>query len=279
MQTVLRTNQYTQSYSLGKGSITVELTNGVKFIFMKKYLISHFVILVLTIDALGQTPCSNIKVISPIVPEPTGASIISATCSTLVVQWNGYADQNYIANVSFYNTAAKKRDTTFAAGTCNGSQVCTATLPVSEGAKISWSVQAEQIIDGRAFYSYYLIGDRDYRIPGCIHIEVTKTSAPNKNEVGTNSIQQVPSTVGKLIAYPNPATNEITIQWSSGYKGSAVVAISDATGKEVKLLRVSKEGSTYINQIPIGNLVAGLYYVQVKPQQSGKPLTEKFLKQ
>lgn len=246
---------------------------------MTRLLIIHFIVLALAFTAKAQTACNSAKVISPVVSKPTKGSIVSATCSTLVVQWIGAANQTYVANVSFYNATAKRWDTTYAAGICNSSQVCTATLPVTAGTKVSWSVQAKQVIDGRTFYSYYLIGERDYLNPSCTQSVVTKTEVVSNNIAQNNKLPELPSVTEKLVVYPNPATNEIAIQWSGGYKGAAVVAISDASGKEIRVLRVTKEGITFTSQIPVNGLVAGLYYVQVKPQQSGRPLTEKFLKQ
>lgn len=247
---------------------------------MKRLLATNVIVLFTTVYAMGQSPCTNTKVISPAVAKPAEGSIVSSTCSTLVVQWQGAANQTYTANVSSYNTVTNKWDTTYAAGTCNSSQQCTATLPVSAGTKVSWSVQAQQVVNGRTLYSYYLIGERDYPIPGCITVnDVTKTEAQKSNAVSNNKSREVPSAKNELLIFPNPAANEVTIQWNSEYKGTAVLAINDAAGKEVRMLRIVKEGAGYTNRIPISTLVAGLYYVQLKPQGGQAPLTGRFLKQ
>jgi hypothetical protein len=260
-------------YSLGHDYLSLN-----QLIFMKRLLIVHFITLAFVFASTAQSFCDNAKVVSPLVPKPMAGSIVSASCSNLVVEWQGTANQSYTANVSFYNTATNKWDTAYAAGTCNSSQMCTATLPVTAETKVSWSVQAQQVIEGRTFYSYYLIGDRDYLIPSCTQQFVTKAEGSN-NKVAQNNAKEPPSSTDRLEVFPNPATNEINIKWSSAYKGTAVVAVSDAAGKEIRMLRINKEGTVYNNSIPVSNLVPGLYYVQVKPQRSGKLLTEKFLKQ
>jgi hypothetical protein len=69
-----------------------------------KTLVLFCVTLILYIDtAVGQGGCSccNNKIISPVVSMPTGAGIISSTCSTLVVKWRGDANQGYEVSGTF----------------------------------------------------------------------------------------------------------------------------------------------------------------------------------
>jgi hypothetical protein len=220
----------------------------------------------------GQTPCSNVNVISPVVTKPKDGGILSVGCTSMQVQWKGTAGQSYRAGASWYNATTNKWDSSYAATfSCDGSLSCKADIPVQGGTAVSWSVQAVQVISGRSFYSYYLIGDRGYAVPLC-------TSVTTKAKLMDNvAAEQALSTDG-LLVYPNPATNEINIQWSGEYKGTADVTINDAAGKRVRLLRVTKDRPVYSRRIPLHNTMAGLYYVQVKPQ-NGQLLTKAFLKQ
>jgi hypothetical protein len=115
--------------------------------------------------------CSTVKVISPQVTQPTSASIVSSSCSTLVVTWQGSAGQTYYINATRYNPTTNIKDTVADAGitrSCNGSNSCTATIPVIAGTQVTWSVQAISTIGGNIYYSYALEGTPvNYPILAC----------------------------------------------------------------------------------------------------------------
>jgi len=48
--------------------------------------------LFLASKAFSQVACFNTKIETPVISKPTEASIISTTCSTLVVKWKGGTD-------------------------------------------------------------------------------------------------------------------------------------------------------------------------------------------
>ncbi len=93
-------------------------------------------------DTSSQGFCTNV-VISPSVTPPSQASIVNSTCSTLVVKWQGSPNQTYCVSATYFNTEKNKTDTAVGTNiTCDGSQSCTATIPVISGTHVIWSVQA-----------------------------------------------------------------------------------------------------------------------------------------
>lgn len=100
--------------------------------------------------AFSQSSCATAP-INPSVTQPIGAGIVSSTCSTLVVKWQGSPTRTYCVNATYFNASTNKKDTVYGTNiTCDGSQSCTATIPVTRGAKITWSVQA--LTNGNASY-------------------------------------------------------------------------------------------------------------------------------
>lgn len=135
---------------------------------MKTILIFSFIIMSFAANTLGQPLCNIKKIITPVVFKPTGDSIISATCTTLTVAWQGRANQTYIAGLTFKNLFTGKTDSIAASAiSCDDNLFCTATIPVVAKTSVNWSVQAVQVINGRTFYSYPLAGAKDFMIPGC----------------------------------------------------------------------------------------------------------------
>jgi hypothetical protein len=131
---------------------------------------SLFLLLVLIVYSTASTAqCTGAKVVSPLVAEPTATSIVSATCSTMVVRWQGSPGQSYSVTASRYNPSTNVRDTVAgSAAVCNGTSSCTSTLAVVAGTKVTWSVQASSVINGSIFYSYPAEGAPvDYPILAC----------------------------------------------------------------------------------------------------------------
>lgn len=87
-----------------------------------------------------------------------------STCSTLVVKWQGNANQTYCNNATYFNATVNKRDIVTSTPNCDAAQNCTATFPVLAGAEVIWSVQA--ISNGSA--SYPVINALEYPIPPCV---------------------------------------------------------------------------------------------------------------
>src|SRR5829696_2247812 len=109
--------------------------------FVKLTAMKHLLIALCSIisvsHASGQGSCttSNIKIETPAVTKPTEGSVVSATCSTLVVQWKGSTGQTYEVKGTYKDLATSEIKQTAAATnlSCNASYVCNATIPVSAG--------------------------------------------------------------------------------------------------------------------------------------------------
>lgn len=67
--------------------------------------------------------------------------------------------------------------------------------------------------------------------------------------------------LSKLDISPNPTSDELTIKIESENKGAGNLRILDMSGKELYVTNLEKLNAQY--QLPIGNLEAGLYIVQV----------------
>jgi hypothetical protein len=132
-----------------------------------------FFILTLLVSqaALSQaTTCNNLKITSPQVAKPTDAILVSTTCSTMVVKWQGQANQTYVAQGVFKDAVTLRADTTKATTiSIDNSFNCTATIPVIAGKEIGWSVEAQELLNGGVTYtSYALRGALDYPIAPCV---------------------------------------------------------------------------------------------------------------
>lgn len=124
---------------------------------MKCYLLFTLSLIILTDVASGQ--CTNTKIVNPAVAKPTAATIVSSTCSTLVVKWTGNAGESYVVSAIRYNPSTNTRDTVAGSSPVLISGLdYTSTIPVTAGKRVTWSVQASNIIAGSLNYSYPLEG-------------------------------------------------------------------------------------------------------------------------
>jgi hypothetical protein len=62
---------------------------------------------------------------------------------------------------------------------------------------------------------------------------------------------------------PNPASNELTLQYTSGLLGDATISIFDELGKTVKYYTVKKENTYLEYKCNISGLVKGMYHLSV----------------
>lgn len=128
---------------------------------MKLLFLINLFIVAFAGSALSQGNCSTNG--NPSVPQPTQVSVVSSTCSTLVVRWQGTANQTYCVSATYFNTTANRKDTVSGTPTCDAAQSCTATLSVIPVAQVAWSVQA--IGNGSA--SYPVINVLEGPVPPC----------------------------------------------------------------------------------------------------------------
>lgn len=132
---------------------------------MKPYFFLTLTLLLYHIYGLAQ--CPTVKIISPSVAEPTQLSVISATCSTLVVGWTGSAGQFYEVSATRYNPSTNKKDTVAGSDPVNtGGFTYTSTIPVVAGTQITWNVQA-YVYNFGYMYSYAVPFVLEYPIAPC----------------------------------------------------------------------------------------------------------------
>ncbi|ULQ53382.1 T9SS type A sorting domain-containing protein [Flavihumibacter fluvii] len=99
------------------------------------------------------------------------------------------------------------------------------------------------------------------------------TTAESKfaySDNGTVSSNEV-----KLYLYPNPASNQLTLQWAANQNGLALIKITDMTGRQ--LLQQTFDGTRGNNQktLPLKGMVPGSYILIM--QADGKTHTVKFV--
>lgn len=76
----------------------------------------------------------------------------------------------------------------------------------------------------------------------------------------------------KWKVFPNPASTEVTLQWSSSLSVTTLITISDITGRVRKTVEVAT-GTNHV-VIPVADLEYGVYVVELK-QQGKTRFTEK----
>ena len=118
---------------------------------MKSLLI--FTICIVAILSTATAQCSNTsqKIQSPVASKPTEA-VAAVSCSNMVLQWHGNADQGYELNITVKDAAGK----TLSSGintsyTRSGGNHYTATIPVTPGTKVSWSLRGISTVEDVLF--------------------------------------------------------------------------------------------------------------------------------
>lgn len=241
---------------------------------MKPFYLTILFAFTFNYNVSAQGVCAvNIKVITPVVAKPTDASIVSATCSTLVAKWKGAKDQAYLISGTFTGPVSNI--------SCDDDFNCTAIIPVTPGSNVSWSVQAVSIIDGRTFYSYPFHGN-DYAIPDCNQPVITSSQSASAVEKsgGVSAVtltDKLTITNDKFAMYPNPVNDVVNINLISEYRGNVKLTILDASGKTVKITSVKKEQSKYSGGVAVSSLKPGLYFISVE-MPKGQSYVTKFLK-
>jgi hypothetical protein len=136
---------------------------------MKTFLFQTLALFFLSRLVFSQAICPNANV-STLVTQPNGTAIVSSTCSTLLVKWQGTVNQTYCVSATYFNPITNKKDTAMGVNiACNDNQNCTATIPVTPGTTITWSVQA--ISNNTA--SYPVISVLEHPIPSCSGTGIT----------------------------------------------------------------------------------------------------------
>jgi hypothetical protein len=226
---------------------------------MKSILISSICLLVVINLATAQCNTSK-KIVSPVSEKPTEAGIPSVTCNTLTLKWKGNANETYELNAVIKDAATNKiiQTTTTTDYEFDGLNY-TASIPVIQGTKINWSVQAITVQDNRMFYSYPLRG-KEYVVPNC------EASSIADNTTKENSLSVVSEEKNLVKIYPNPFQSILNIEFNGTSALKKIINIYDVNGK--LLLTKSTEGNT---QIDVKQLTAGTYLIKIN-DESGKVL-------
>lgn len=82
----------------------------------------------------------------------------------------------------------------------------------------------------------------------------------------TNALQEnaFNQHLSRMTIFPNPATDNITLQWSSDYSGGATLTVMDFSGKSVKTLQLQKQNTLFNKQVNVRELKQGMYYLFIK---------------
>jgi hypothetical protein len=101
-------------------------------------------------------------------------------------------------------------------------------------------------------------------------VPVSNASVAKKTENIIETQTLAPSK--DILLYPNPVTDQLTLQLQNGFKGGGTLKLSDATGKPIYRLEI--KGSQY--KLAMDKLPAGMYLLQVS--NGTKTITEKIIK-
>ncbi|HYV91427.1 MAG TPA: T9SS type A sorting domain-containing protein [Chitinophagales bacterium] len=196
-------------------------------------------------NVFGQCLGPSQKIASPICTKPSNAKVNSLSCTELQVQWQGSSDQMYEVNATIKNTATNKTETfTTTEITCDANGTCTATIPVTAGTKVTWSVQAICANEGSTFYSYALRGGKEISIPNC-----------ELNE-DANSISNV---------FPNPTAENISVEYLCNKSGNLQFIIYDLMGKVVfTQSEKATQGMSSVYKFNLPNLPSGIYLLEAR---------------
>ena len=147
--------------------------------------------------------------------------------------------------------------------------------------------------DGTGGYSQYFYGD-DTTTPSNFSIggvseniyqwmlrqgdtanDYQTSAQPRK--VATDAGLAVDLSAAGLTIYPNPASDRLTIQWSSDYSGNLAIRLYDADGRMVRNIASRKDGQDYNGEVVVNGLAPGVYILEIK-LETGKVIIQKVVK-
>ena len=88
---------------------------------------------------------------------------------------------------------------------------------------------------------------------------VSHTITPN-----ITGINNVSAATSSMIAFPNPTTGKINLQWNETATEKGAVNITDITGREIYSTTMNMTEGTGVKQIDLSSLASGLYMISVK---------------
>lgn len=217
-----------------------------------------------TTNAISQQ-CATSLIQSPVAQKPTQATA-SVNCHTLTMQWQGGTNEKYQLTVTVKDAATGKKIKKFSPNTYkqNGNNYV-ATIPVTAGTKLSWTVQAINTINNRAFISYPLRG-KEVFVPECT---ASSVAASGQDAVAAQVNDKL-----KVLMYPNPVQSILHLQLTGDEAGKKMVRVVDIYGRTV----ITQRDEHHLVQLNTAALANGMYIVQIE-NETGKVLfTGKFTK-
>jgi hypothetical protein len=241
---------------------------------MKNIIATALCLCLITAGAFAQPQCAGMKIETAAVPKPADLTMTLKNCNEAILSWTGSPDQTYIISVTYTgdNMKTLTAEVTNASIICDKNFNCSAVIPLRQDTWLNWSIQAVGTADSRKFYSYPVRGES----AGCNGRDIVVTNKTN-SEVKPGMNAAVPLIKPELLVYPNPVTGDLTIKWSSMYKGNARLHIMDASGKTVRSFDINKQLPDHLDRITVSALTSGLYFMQVR-MQDGNILSSRFVK-
>lgn len=226
-----------------------------------KYLIILTLYTVAVVNA-ASAQCSNTSqpIQSPVAPKPSAASA-TVSCTNMLIKWQGNADQGYELKITAKDAAGKIISSGINTSyTRSGGNNYTATIPVTPGTKVSWSLQGISTIEDRTFYSYPLRG-KEYVIPACTAPVATSAAKAQPLQVISNKM-----TAGVKI-YPNPVNSILHVEFNSAGATQKIVSLFNASGQTVQM----KQTTENMAEIDVRQLSSGTYFIRIN-DANGKVL-------
>lgn len=163
---------------------------------MKAIILSAIYLFILSCAAICQCTKPGLKIQSQACDSPQNLIANAITCSSVKVNWLGNKEQSYIIKAFCTEPATgKQAEAKTSKIFCDDNGNCAATVFVTEGSILSWSVQSICTMENAIMYSSEINGKNTFA-PLCPKV-LPKTT--------TRSTSQI-------IAYPSPVTRGEKLQ-------------------------------------------------------------------
>ncbi len=106
-------------------------------------------------------------------------------------------------------------------------------------------------------------------------LEATPTTTTQTNMCYLAGVDETAADENNLLLYPNPASNQITLELSEATTQTTILQIKNTLGQILKTAPLTKGNKQ--QQIDISNLAPGFYFVQM--QSGNRMISKKFIKQ
>ena len=153
--------------------------------------------------------------------------------------------------------------------TANGAVLSTSSVTTS----YQW-YKNDTLITGATSAHYTVTQNGNYTIVVANGNCNDTSNVYNFHTIGINNL----SMDNSVEVFPNPATNQITIQFTTATKQNVVIEIKNELGQRVKMIG-SKQLTIDKNEmiVNIADLPAGVYFVQIQDQNN--TINKKFIKE